>query len=132
MKTQTRLGSGAQGQVEWRRLKADASNTDVQGNMHVWFLLQAVEQTLEIVSHTFKTTFSQYSISLKTVSFQLMELPKKGEIVTLETRLVQIERKKFQFRIYAFVHREGHKSKKVCRAKYDYNAVGLNALAQAV
>lgn len=123
--------TGAVGLVGAQRVKVAAAQTDAQGKMHVWSLLQGVERTLDTVDQTFRTVYPQHEVALKNVAFQLLTLPHKGDTLIFETRLVQLERKKFQFRVYVHIYKAGQKSKKVCRAKYDYHVVGSALVAQA-
>lgn len=122
MKTITKYGALGNSWTELRRIKVDTAQCDAQGQLQVWALLQHVEAMLTFADQTFRVELPEYLMKMQNVKFQLFDLPNRGEELTLEARLVQIERRKFQFRVYAHVLNRGKRSKRVGKAVYDFSA----------
>jgi hypothetical protein len=123
MKTITKFGALGNGWTELRRIKMDAAQCDAQGQLQVWALLQHVEAMVGLAEQTFRAELPEFLMKMQNVKFQLFDLPNRGEELTLEARLVQIERRRFQYRVYAHVLKNGKRSKRVGKAVYDYSAM---------
>jgi hypothetical protein len=96
---------------------------DADGNLHLWFLLNLVENMHSKPAACVAAIAPMYKKDVMEVTLQLYGKAQAGDKLELEARFYEIDRRQVELKIFVRKVKSDGSSKRVCRAGYVFKAV---------
>ncbi len=100
-----------------------SADCDANGRLHVWVLLNLVEEMQREPSECLAKIAPQYSKDLKQVSLQLFSSAHAGDTLELEARFYEIDKRRVELKVFVRKIKPDKSTKRICRAGYQFHAV---------
>lgn len=114
-------------QSKYRKsFKVDAESCDSNGRLHVWVLLNLVEEMQKEPADCLAQVAPHYKKDLKQVSLQLFNQAHKGDILEFEARFYEVDKRRVELKIFVRKIKPDKSTKRICRAGYHFQAVYNN------
>ena len=111
-------------QTKYRNsFKVDEQSCDANGRLHVWVLLNLVEEMQKEPANCLAQIAPQYKKDLKQVSLQLFNQANEGDILELEARFYEIDKRRVELKVFVRKIKPDKSTKRICRAGYQFQAV---------
>ena len=99
------------------------------GKLQTWVLLNLVEEMQEEPAACLAQVAPEYKKDLKQVSLQLYNEAHVGDILEMEARFYEIDKRKVELKIFVRKIKPDKSTKRICRAGYHFHAEYNNSEA---
>lgn len=99
------------------------ANCDANGRLNLIVLLKLIENAQEEPANCLAKVAPEYKKDLLEVSFKLYETASAGDLLELDARFYEIDRRTVLLKIFVRKIRPDKSTKRVCRASYAFKAV---------
>lgn len=103
--------------------KVEQADCDQSGKIALWVLLNLVEGMQDEPLKCLAKTSAQYKKDLKQVSLQMYNPAHVGDILEIEARFYEVDRRTVELKVFVRKIKPDKSSKRICRAGYFFHAV---------
>ncbi len=100
-----------------------AEDCDQNGKLNLLVLLNLVEGMQEEPALCLANVAPQYKKDLKQVSLQLYNPAHQNDILEMEARFYEVDKRKVELKIFVRKIKPDNSTKRICRASYFFEAV---------